>query len=169
MGDIITTWNSVNPDQKINSAALKKEYIVEPWTDDSPGASEDNLIPQEPISPALAGQAKIRSANVSQKSIHYITKGQTIVHSVNVSSGANYLEVDLNWGDKSDNLKLSTYNPSGKNLGAYRDKSDGSVNGRIHLSISPSNGQIQQGKWQFKVYGEAVSGKEGYTFNVYQH
>ena len=149
MGDVITTWISVNSNKEVNSTSIDKKYVVEPWTDNTRSTCVNNLIPT--------------------KSINFITKGQTIVHSVNVGSGANYLEVDLNWGDKNDALKLSSYTPSASNLGTYRDNSDGSVNGRIHISISPSSGYMQQGTWQFKVYGEKVSGKEDYTFNVYQH
>ncbi|HII00406.1 TPA: hypothetical protein HA351_01715, partial [Methanosarcinaceae archaeon] len=83
--------------------------------------------------------------------------------------GVNYLEVDLNWGDTSDSLTLSISTPSGSNLGTYHDNSDGTVNGRIHLSIDPAQGYVEQGTWKFKVYGESVSGTEEYTFNVYQH
>ena len=149
MGDIITTGNPVNSDKEVNSTSTKKEYIVEPWTDNHLSTSVNNLIPT--------------------KSINSIKKGQTIIHSVNVGSGAKSLEVDLNWGDKNDALKLSSYTPSASNLRTSRDSSDGSVNGRIHISISPSNGYMQQGTWKFKVYGEKVSGGEDYTFNVYQH
>lgn len=149
MGDIITTWNSVNSDKEVNSTSTKKEYIVEPWTDNTLSTCVNNLIPT--------------------KSIQSIVKGQTIVHSVKVDSGAKSLEVDLNWGDKYDALRLSSYTPSASNLGTYRDNSDGNVNGRIHISISPSNGYMQQGTWKFKIYGEIVSGKEDYTFNVYKH
>ncbi len=81
----------------------------------------------------------------------------------------NFLEVDLNWGDTSDSLTLTIYTPSGSKLGTYRDSSDGSTNGRIHLNIDPSQGYVQQGTWKFNVYGESVSGTEDYTFNVYQH
>ena len=89
---------------------------------------------------------------------------------MSVGSGVNYLEVDLNWGDTGDSLTLKIYNPSGTQVGGtYRDSSDGSVNGRIHLNITPSSGYVQQGSWKFKVYGESVSGSESYTFNVYQH
>lgn len=81
----------------------------------------------------------------------------------------NYLEVDLNWRDTSDSLTLSAYTSSGSKLGTYRDNSDGSVNGRIHINIDPSQGYVQQGTWKFKVYGESISGTEDYTFSVAMH
>ncbi len=105
----------------------------------------------------------------SIQSTQSISQGQTITHNVNVGSGVNYLEVDLNWGDTSDSLTLSVYTPSGSKLGTYRDNSDGSVNGRIRLNIDPSQGYVQQGTWKFKVYGESVSGTEDYTFGVALH
>jgi len=125
-----------------------KDYIVSPWTENS--SDTENFIP-------------------SLRSIQYITQGQTITHYVSVGLGVNYLEVDLNWGDTSDSLTLSISTPSGSNLGTYHDNSDGTVNGRIHLSIDPAQGYVEQGTWKFKVYGESVSGTEEYTFNVYQH
>ncbi|RXA14732.1 hypothetical protein EQO05_15080 [Methanosarcina sp. MSH10X1] len=137
-----------------NSISAEKEYIVEPWTD-TPSSCADNLISPEPL--------------CFQKSINYIKKRQSKIHEVKVDSGANYLEVDLNWGDKNDKLRLITYTPSGSKLETNRDNADGRINGRIHVNILPSKGDMQQGTWQFKIYGEDVSGKEGYSFNVYQH
>ena len=104
-----------------------------------------------------------------QRSTQSISQGQTITHNVDVGSGVNYLEMDLNWGDTSDSLTLSVYTPSGSKLGTYNDNSDGSVNGRIRINIDPSQGYVQQGTWKFKVYGESVSGREDYTFNVALH
>ncbi|MDI9395252.1 MAG: hypothetical protein QM426_07475 [Euryarchaeota archaeon] len=92
-----------------------------------------------------------------------------MTYNVNVGSGVNYLEVDLNWEDTSDSLTLSVYTPSGNKIGTYRDSSDGSTNGRIHLIIDPSQGYVQQGTWKFKVYGESVSGTEDYTFSFAMH
>ncbi|WP_048140941.1 hypothetical protein [Methanosarcina horonobensis] len=124
------------------------EYIVSPWVENS-SDTEDSISPL--------------------RSTQYITQGQTITHYVGVGSGINYLEVDLNWGDSSDSLTLSISTPSGSKLGPYRDNYDGSVNGRIRLNIDPSQGYVEQGTWQFKVYGESVSGTEDYTFNVAFH
>jgi hypothetical protein len=134
--------NAAIKDNLVSAKNDKIDYIVSPSTDDS---------------------------GLSAKSTQYITQGKTIVHYVSVGSGVNYLEVDLNWGDTSDSLTLSIYTPSGSKIGTYSDSSDGSVNGRIHLNIYPSQGYIEQGTWKFKVYGATVSGTEDYTFNVYGH
>ncbi len=121
------------------------------------------------VSPSTENSFDTESFIFPQRSTQSISQGQTITHNVNVGSGVNYLEVDLNWGDTSDSLTLSVYTPSGSKIGTYRDSSDGSVNGRIHLNIDPSQGYVQQGTWSFKVYGESVSGTQSYTLNVYQH
>lgn len=139
---------SENSNTEVVSDSDGKDYIVSPWVENS-FDMEDYLF----------------SALLTQS----ISQGQTITNNVNVGSGVNYLEVDLNWGDTSDSLTLSVYTPSGSKLGTYRDNFDGSVNGRVHFSIDPSQGYVQQGTWKFKVYGESVSGTEEYTFNVYQH
>lgn len=132
----------------IPSALAEEEYTISPFTQDSENL--DNLI-------------------CSILSTQYISQGQTITHNVNVGSGVNYLEVDLNWGDTSDSLTLNVYTPSGSKLGTYRDSSDGGVNGRIHFNIDPSQGYVAQGTWKFKVYGESVSGTESYTITVGSH
>jgi hypothetical protein len=137
-----------NSDTKVTLDSAGNDYVVSPSTENS--SDTENSI------------SLLRSTQ-------YITQGQTITHNVNVGSGVNYLEVDLNWGDTSDSLTLTIYTPSGSKLGTYRDSSDGSTNGRIHLNIDPSQGYVQQGTWKFNVYGESVSGTEDYTFNVYQH
>ena len=121
------------------------------------------------VSPCIENSFLTQNSVSSILSTQSISQGQTITHNVNVGSGINYLEVDLNWGDTSDSLALSIYTPSGSKLGTYYDSSDGSVNGRIHFNIDPSQGYVQQGTWKFKVYGESVSGTEDYTFNLYQH
>ncbi|KKG18507.1 hypothetical protein EO98_02565 [Methanosarcina sp. 2.H.T.1A.6] len=139
---------AVNSDTEDALASTVKDYIVSPWTENS--LSTENSI-------------------ISLRSTQYISQGQTIPHNVNVGSGVDYLEVDLNWGDTSDSLTLSIYTPSGSKIGTYRDNYDGSVNGRIRLNIDPSQGYVVQGTWMFKVYGESVSGTEDYTFNVAQH
>jgi hypothetical protein len=130
--------------------ATDGEYIVSPSTDNS-------LIAANSVSFALSTP------------IQYIIKGQTKVYNVYVGSGVSFLEVDLNWGDRSDSLTLSIYTPTGSKIGTYRDNSDGSVNGRIHLNIYPAKGYIGQGYWKFYSYGESVSGTEDYTFNAALH
>jgi len=137
-----------NSKNKVVLDSTDKNYIVSSW---------------------IENPFDIENSVSSLRSTQYIIQGQTINHNVNVGSGVNYLEVDLNWGDTSDSLTLSVYTPSGSKVGTYRDNYDGSVNGRIHFSIDPSQGYVQQGTWNFKVYGESVSGSESYTFNLYQH
>ena len=97
--------------------ATYREYIVSPSTDNS-------LI-------AVNSVYSLLSAT-------YIKSGQTVPYSVNVGPRVKYLEVDLNWGDKSDKVTLSITPPYSKLLGTYSDSSDGSVNGRIHLNIYPT-------------------------------
>ena len=140
--------DSENANTKVILDSTGENYIVSPWI-------ENPFDTENPLFSILLTQS--------------ISQGQTITNNVNVGSGVNYLEVDLNWGDTSDSLTLSVYTPSGSKLGTYRDNSDGSVNGRIRLNINPSQGYVQQGTWKFKVYGESVSGTQSYTFNVYQH
>ncbi|HOW15559.1 hypothetical protein [Methanosarcina sp.] len=141
------TLNSADKDNLVSAKNDKVDYIVSP--------SEDSSDTENPV---------------SILSTQYISQGQAINHYVSVGSGVDYLEVDLNWGDTSDSLTLKIYNPSGTQIGGtYRDSSDGSVNGRIHINITPSSGDVQQGTWRFRVYGESVSGTESYTLNVYQH
>ncbi|WP_410507189.1 hypothetical protein RSJ42_10180 [Methanosarcina hadiensis] len=136
------TVNSANKDNPVSDKKDKVDYIVTPATGD-PG--------------------------FSTKSTQSITQGQTITHNVNAGTGVNSIEVDLYWGDTSDSLTLSVYTPSGSKVGTYRDNFDGSVNGRIHLNIDPSQGYVQQGTWKFKVYGESVSGSQSYTFTAALH
>lgn len=141
------TVNFATKDDLVSAKNDKIDYIVSPCPEDS-SDTENPVI----------------------KSTQYISQGQTINHYVSVGSGVDYLEVDLNWGDTSDSLTLKIYTPSGSQVGGtYSDSSDGSVNGRIHINITPSGGDVQKGTWRFKVYGESVSGSESYTFNVYQH
>lgn len=147
----------------IPAASAEEEYRINSYTDDTLASAGTDYV----VSPST--EADTEDSNISPLSTQYISQGQTKTHYVSVGSGINYLEVDLNWGDTSDSLTLSVSTPSGSNVGTYRDNSDGSVNGRIHINIDPSQGYVAQGTWKFKVYGESVSGTEDYTFNVYQH
>jgi hypothetical protein len=139
---------SENSKNKVDLDSADKDYIVSSWIE-NPFDIENSVSPL--------------------RSTKSISQGQTITHYMSVGSGVNYLEVDLNWGDTSDSLTLSISTPSGRNLGTFHDNSDGSVNGRIHLNVDPSQGYVEQGTWRFKVYGESISGTEDYTFNVALH
>ena len=50
-----------------------------------------------------------------------ITQGETNWHSKIVSTNINTLNVDLNWGDTTDSLRLRIYTPDGYVLGPYFD------------------------------------------------
>ncbi len=91
-----------------------------------------------------------------------ITQGETNWHSEYIGSYYTTLDVDLDWGDSSDSLKLTIYTADGYTLGPYYDSADGSVDGRIHLLIKNSNG-IATGTWNYRVYGYSVSGTETYS------
>ncbi len=177
----ITTWKE-DSDLEVSSTSIEEEYIVEhivepivePWTDSPRSTCEDNLISPEPISPALTGQATALRAKAFQKTAssptkYYITQGETKRLGVTVSSGAKYLLVNLNWGDKTDTLTLSGKTPSAGNLKNYSDTSDGSADGKVLVKIYSTNGTyVEQGEWVFKVYGKKVRGTEDFTFAVKQ-
>ncbi|WP_292345593.1 MULTISPECIES: hypothetical protein [unclassified Methanoregula] len=93
-----------------------------------------------------------------------IGQGQTVYYSKYVSSGTMAIYPDLNWGDTSDSLTLTISAPDAT-LGPYNDASDGVINGRIYLSVSKPSG-LTPGSWSFRVYGEHVTGVQGFSFNV---
>ena len=90
-----------------------------------------------------------------------ITQGETNWHSKIVSTNINTLNVDLNWGDTTDSLRLRIYTPDGYVLGPYFDNADGAVDGRINLEIYNPDG-IAKGTWRYEVYGHSVVGTEDY-------
>lgn len=107
--------------------------------------------------------AEIADSDIGIKSVYdTITQGETNWHGKVISSYTQILSVNLNWGDTSDSLRLSIYNPSGSCIGTYYDSADGTKNGRIRLDIVNNNG-IATGTWRYKVYGYSVSGTEDYT------
>jgi len=116
------------------------------------------------VTPSKASNDDIQSDGIVQIKAVFdtITQGETNWHSKYVSSSITTLDVDLNWGDSSDSLKLTIYTPDGYTLGPYYDSADGSINGRIDLDIKNSNG-IATGTWNYRVYGQSVSGTETYT------
>jgi len=90
-----------------------------------------------------------------------ITQGETNWHSKIVSTSINTLNVDLNWGDTTDSLRLRIHTPDGYVLGPYFDDADGAVDGRINLDIYNPDG-IARGTWYYEVYGYSVVGTEDY-------
>ncbi len=169
-GDIIMTWNAVTSNKEFCSTYTVNEYIVESLTDYS-------LCTEKVVSPMSIEKDKelkaltIATGNiVSLKSIQSVNKGKAKYYKVSVDSGIMSLEVDLNWGNKNNSLSLTITPPSGETLGTDHDNSDKKVDGRIHINIRDSaGGNLKQGAWMFKVYGELVSGTEDYTFNFYAH
>lgn len=129
----------------------------------SKDATEDYII-------TPAKETSLSNNNVmTPLSTQYLSQTQTLVHCVSIDSTTKFIEVDLNWGEKSDSLALTVYTPSGSNIGTYYDNSDGSINGRTHINICPSTAYVQSGTWKFKVYGASVSGTDKYTFTAYVH
>jgi hypothetical protein len=91
-----------------------------------------------------------------------ISQGETNWHTKNVNSHTTVLNVDLNWGDKSDSLRLKIYTPDWQCLGEYYDNADEKTDGRINIDIKRSTG-IETGTWHYEVYGHRVDGAEDYT------
>lgn len=94
-----------------------------------------------------------------------ITQGETDWYSYYVSSGTTSITTDLDWGDTSDSLSLTIIAPDGT-LGPFYDTSDGVTDGEIALLISRSGG-LAPGTWNFRVYGNQVTGAQSYNFFVY--
>jgi hypothetical protein len=93
-----------------------------------------------------------------------ITLGESDYYFRYVSPGTTAVVPDLNWGDTADSLTLSISTPNGS-LGPFNDASDGIDNARIYLHISNPSG-LPSGIWEFRIYGEQVSGSQSYTFTV---
>ncbi|MGP8331680.1 MAG: peptidase domain-containing protein [Methanosarcinaceae archaeon] len=90
-----------------------------------------------------------------------ITQGETNLHSKIVNTDITVLNVDLNWGDSTDSLRLKIHTADGYVLGPYFDNFDGATDGRINLDITNPNG-IAKGTWYYEVYGYSVTGTENY-------
>ncbi len=91
-----------------------------------------------------------------------ITQGQTNWHTKDVTTFITTLNVDLNWGNPSNSLRLRIYSPDGCVFGPYFDIDDGSINGRINRYINNPNG-IAKGTWRYEVYGYSVVGTQSYS------
>jgi hypothetical protein len=91
-----------------------------------------------------------------------ITQGKTNWHTKEVSTFITTLNVDLDWGNSGNSLRLTIYSPDGYVFGPYFDNADGVINGRINLNINNPNG-IAKGTWYYEVYGYSVSGTEDYS------
>jgi hypothetical protein len=157
--------STTHSDTEVISTATEEVYNVAPWTGDTPGIgnslSTGSLSTANPLSSGGPGSTLLSAS--------YITQGKTAYYNAYVGSGVNWIELDLNWGDKSDSLTLGIYTPSGSKVGTYSDSSDGIINGRIHVNVDPSQGYVAQGNWKLSVYGSRVSGQEDYTLSVARH
>jgi uncharacterized protein YfaP (DUF2135 family) len=91
-----------------------------------------------------------------------ITQGQTVWHTKYLGYYTTVLSTHLNWGDTSDSLSLTIYSPDGDTFGPYYDSDDGSVNGRIDVTLKNTGG-IPTGTWSYKIYGQSVSGTQTYS------
>ncbi len=98
-----------------------------------------------------------------------IEQGETNRHQFYVESGAECLEVHLNWYSTSESLALTLYAPSWSEIGTYHDNDDGVKDGKIHIDIVPDSSHVDQGIWTFDVYGDRVSSQRTYNLNLYQH
>ncbi len=79
-----------------------------------------------------------------------------------MSSYITSLNVDLNWGNSGNSLRLKIYSPDGYTFGPYYDSFDGVNDGRINLNIINNNG-IAQWTWYYEVYGNSVTGTQAYS------
>jgi hypothetical protein len=126
--------------------------------------AEENSASSEPsdhsyiVKPSKSVEDPFQLLRVSDT----IIQGETNWHSKTVSSYITTLDVNLNWGNTANSLKLTIYTPDGYTLGPYYDGADGSINGKIDLDITNPNG-IAKGTWNYRVYGHSVSGTESYT------
>jgi len=91
-----------------------------------------------------------------------ITQGMTNWHTKTVSSYITSMNVNLNWGNPSNSLRLKIYSPDGYTFGPYYDSFDGVNDGRININIINNNG-IAQGTWYYEVYGNSVTGTQTYS------
>jgi hypothetical protein len=120
------------------------------------------------VAGASSSETAIEAVSGSNGSIgilsvgNYIIEGQTNWHSKIINTYTESLNVNLNWGDTTDSLKLYVYNPSGSCVGVYYDYSDGSTNGRINVNFHDDDG-LQQGTWRYAVYGYSVIDTEDYS------
>jgi hypothetical protein len=129
-----------------------------------PGVSAQDVGMNGGYTVAPAGNLYL-PAGMAPMTAGTITQGETDWYSTVVPSGKTSITVDLNWGYVPDSLTLTVVAPDG-NLGPLYDASDGSMDGRILMTISRAGG-IAPGTWKFKVYGEIVDGIQSYNFAAY--
>ena len=94
-----------------------------------------------------------------------IAQGEIDVYYRTISSGTPSMVTDLYWGNPANSLSLTIVAPDAT-LGPYYDSADGTVNGRIALSVSSPSG-LTPGTWTFYIRGHSVSGSQAYSFMTY--
>ena len=125
-------------------------------------------VSEEKMNAAKTGGYTVEPANgtdgdIGIQSVYAtITQGQTNWHTKDVTTFITTLNVDLNWGNPSNSLRLTIYSPDGYVFGPYFDNADGVTNGRINLNIRNPNG-IAKGTWHYEVYGYSVVGTQSYS------
>ena len=90
-----------------------------------------------------------------------ITQGLTNWHNKYVGSSITTLNVDLNWGNPANSLRLKVYSPDGYTFGPFYDSYDGYIDGRVNMNINNPDG-IATGTWYYEVYGDRVTGTQSY-------
>lgn len=125
-------------------------------------------VSEEPMNIAKTGGYTVEPGNSTSGGIGIntvyatITQGQTNWHTKNVTTFITTLNVDLNWGNPSNSLRLRIYSPDGYVFGPYFDNADGVIDGRINLDIRNPNG-IAKSTWRYEVYGYSVVGTQSYS------
>ena len=125
-------------------------------------AQEDDKVPGLIVVPGNSSGF----SGFSTKAYDTIAQGETDYFTKYVGSGVQQLTLDLNWGVPSNSLSLSISTPSGS-YGPYYDSFDGITDGRIVLTMLQQGQSLPSGTWNFRVYGQRVSGTEDYTFVAY--
>ncbi|MCK9581462.1 MAG: peptidase domain-containing protein [Methanoregula sp.] len=125
-------------------------------------ASENNVNVKDGGYTVLPGPAGNTESFGIQSVFATITQGATNWHTKSISSYITSLNVDLNWGNPSNSIRLKVYSPDGYTFGPYYDSFDGSNNGRINFYINNPNG-IALGTWYYEVYGDRVTGTQTYS------
>ena len=156
----ITTWKSEDLDTVVSSTSIEQECIVECCTDDS-SIAEIPLPPTEEVKELNV--LKKATGNVAvPKATYSISNGGKRTHEVTVNSKLKALDISVTWTKSSNKLKLTTYTPSGTNLGSDYDSSNGTIDGKISTRIT----NPQTRTWKFEVIGLSVNGTENYTFRA---
>ena len=134
---------------------LIASFAVVSASEQDPAVSNGGYI-VEPVHTAGMNPISIQSVYAT------ITQGKTNWHTKTVSSYITSLNVNLNWGNPANSLRLKIYSPDGYTFGPYYDSFDGVNDGRINVNIINSNG-IARGTWYYEVYGNSVTGTQAYS------